>query len=254
MGPVRMAVRLPLLILHFLLGTLPTVLSFYPPFRKVTVGGKPLRDVMLRWWSGTVCRIFGVHVRARGVFADGAVLIVANHISWLDPQVLHSLSPMGFVAKSEIGRWPVAGYLARVGETVFHERGSHDSASGVVTAVSERLSAGGKVAIFPEGGILRGHGVKRFHARLFAAAIDTDTPVQPVSIRYLRDGAHYEDITFLEGESFLTNIFRLLAQAPVIAEVEVMPPISSHGLARRELALLAENSVRHAFNAGFGDE
>lgn len=225
------------------------MISFYPPFRGRKAQGDPVCDVMLRWWASTLCRIFGVRVQGSGNFPPGPCLIAANHISWLDIQVLHSLSPMGFVAKSEIERWPVGGYLARVGGTVFHQRGSHDSASGVAMVMSERLSAGGKVAIFPEGGILPGFGVKRFHARLFAAAIDTATTVQPVAIRYVRDGTHYGDITFRKGEGMFGNFFRLLAQPQLVAQAIMTDPLPSTGTARRQLALATENAVRSAFDS-----
>ncbi|MDX1555297.1 MAG: lysophospholipid acyltransferase family protein [Xanthomonadales bacterium] len=250
MGAVRFILRLPLLLLHILVGTPATVLAFYRPFRGIRVSGEPLRDVMLRWWGRTACRIFGARVHSSGSFRDGPQLIVANHISWLDTQLLHSLSPMGFVAKSEIESWPVAGFVARVGGTVFHRRGSHDSASGVTAAMASRLEEGGKVAIFPEGGVLPGFGVKRFHARLFAAAIDTGSPVQPVAIRYMRDGRHFKDMTFRKGETFIANILRLLTHAPLDAEVLILEPISSFGMARRDLALQAEIAVRDAFESG----
>ncbi len=249
MGVLRLIVRLPLLLLHSVLGTPATVLTFYPPFKAWRVGGEPLQNIMLHWWARTVCRIFGVRVVAHGSFRPGAQLVVANHVSWLDPQVLHSLSPMGFVAKSEIARWPIFGFVAKVGGTVFHRRGSHDSASGVASAMAERLAAGGKVAIFPEGGILPGDGVKRFHARLFAAAVDVGIAVQPVAIRYLKNGEHFHEITFLPGESFVANVLRLLAQAPVIVEAFILEPIGAEGIARRELAMRAEIAVRAAFDS-----
>jgi 1-acyl-sn-glycerol-3-phosphate acyltransferase len=115
--------------------------------------------------------------------------------------------------------------------------------------MAERLSSGGKVAIFPEGGILPGFGVKRFHARLFAAAIDTQSDVQPVAIRYLLGGRHFADMTFRDGEGFATNVLRLLSQPVRVAEVRIVDPLSPEGLARRELAMQAEDAVRAAFDS-----
>ena len=249
MGAIRLIIRLPLLLLHIVLGTPVAALFFYPPFRGRQLSGVPLQDIMLRWWGRTTCSIFGVAVHCRGFLPIGPQLLVANHISWLDIQVLHSLSPMGFVAKAEIEGWPLVGSLARVGGTVFHRRGNHDSTSGVATAMEERFSRGAKVTIFPEGGILPGFGIKRFYGRLFAAAIQTSTPVQPVAIRYVRGGNHFKDMTFRDGENFVANIFRLLSQPRRIVEVAILEPLPSQDMARRELAMQAETAVRAAFDS-----
>ena len=213
------------------------------------MGGKRVSDIFLNAWSGTTCSIFGLTRNIDGEFPPGAQLIVANHISWLDIQLLHSVSPMGFVAKAEIAKWPLAGWIAGFGDTVYHRRGSHDSASGVASVMLSRLEEGSKIAVFPEGGILPGAGVKRFHARLFAAALDTGTEVQPVMIRYRREGKHYSDMTFLRGEGFPANFFRLLGQQACTAEVVILPTFNPTGLQRKELALQAETAIRDAFDA-----
>lgn len=251
-GPLaflRLLYRFPALLLHVLVGTPAAALCQTAPARALLIGGQPLSDRMLRWWARTVCRIFGLRRRVRGRFLPGPQLITANHISWLDIQLLHSESPMGFVAKAEIQGWPLIGGMARVGGTVFHRRGSHDSASGVASAMVERLRAGGRVAIFPEGGILDGTGIKRFHARLFGAAIDTEAPVQPVMLRYSRGGRLYPDITFQPGEHFLGNFFRLLAQEPCVAELHVLEPLPSADRQRRQLSAEAEAAVRAAWES-----
>ena len=246
---LRLLYRLPWLLLHTLLGTPLTVLCQAAPGRAIRFGGRALSEIMLKWWAGTACRIFGVRRQVRGRLAPGAQLVAANHISWIDIQLLHSIAAMGFVAKAEIARWPVVGGMARAGGTVFHQRGSHDSASGVAAAMSDRLAEGGRVAIFPEGGILPGEGVKRFHARMFGPAIEAAAPVQPVMLRYLRDGQAYHDITFRAGEHFVANFLRLLTQAPCLGEVCILPQVPTAGRQRREVAAEAEAAVRTAYAA-----
>jgi len=243
----RLLYRIPWLILHLVLGLPPTVIAQTAPFRSMHVGGERVSDLFLYWWSGSICAIFGLRRRIRGEFTPGAQLVVANHISWLDIQLLHSVSPMGFVAKAEIQKWPLAGWIAGFGDTVFHHRGSHDSASGVASVMAQRLREGSKIAVFPEGGILPGEGIKRFHARLFAAAQDTGTPVQPVMIRYQRGEEHDLSMTFLPGESFMANFFRLLGQAPCLAELDILPLIDPAAMQRRELASAAESAIRKAY-------
>jgi 1-acyl-sn-glycerol-3-phosphate acyltransferase len=244
---LRLLYRLPWLLLHTLLGTPVTVLSQSAPGQAIRIGGQSLSEVTLTWWGSTSCRIFGLRRRVYGRLLEGPQLVAANHISWIDIPLLHSLAAMGFVAKAEISQWPLIGSMARVGGTVFHQRGNHDSASGVASAMAKRLDEGGRVAIFPEGGILPGEGVKRFHARMFGPAIETATPVQPVMLRYTRGGHPYHDITFRPGEHFLGNFFRLLTQAPCLAEIHVLPPVSTSGRQRREVAAEAELAVRSAY-------
>ena len=253
MGYLRLLYRAPWLLLHLLLGTPVTVLCHFRPLRNIPLGGRPLYERVALWWARMVCRIFGLHLSVHGRLLPGPQLLAANHISWIDITVMHSVGPMGFVSKAEIERWPVIGYLARVGDTVFHQRGSHDSSSGVSAEMTERLRSGGNVAIYPEGGIRPGPGVKRFHGRMFAAAIETGAPVQPMMLRYMRDGRHDHDMTFLPGEHFVANVLRLLRQPPCMAEVALLPRIDPTGKQRRELAAEAENAVRLAFDADMPD-
>ena len=247
---LRLLYRLPWLVLHLILVTPLTVLCHSRPGRAIRIGGSSLDAIMLGWWAAGICRVFGLDRRVSGALAQGPLLIAANHISWLDIQLLHSVAPMGFVAKAEIDRWPLAGWLARVGGTVFHQRGSHDSASGVMAQMTVRLREDARIAIFAEGGILPGSGVKRFHARLFGPAIETGSAVQPVMLRYLRDGKLCEDVTFFPGEHFLANFFRLLQQPRCIAELQILPPLESAGKLRRDLAFGCETAVREAFERG----
>lgn len=249
MGYLRLLYRIPWLLLHIFVGTPVVVLGHCRPFKDMRVGEHTLQHVVAVRWSRSVCRIFGLRIDARGEVKAGPQLIVANHISWIDITAMHSIASMGFVSKAEIRDWPVIGFLARVGGTVFHQRGCSDSSSGVAHQMGERLRDGGNVAIFPEGGIRPGEGVKRFHGRLFAAAIETESPVQPMMLRYLRDGDYDHDMTFLAGEHFVSNFFRLLRQAPAIAHIEVLPRLDSAGKQRRALAAEAEASVRQAFEA-----
>ncbi len=245
----RLLYRIPLLILHLFIGLPLALLGFLPPFTRIRVGGVTVNEGMQRWWARMVCRIFGLRRRAQGSFGPGPQLIAANHISWLDIQLLHSYSTMGFVAKAEIESWPLAGWLAGVGQTLFHHRGSHDSSRGVVEEMVERLRAGRKVAIFPEGGILPGTGIKRFHARLFAASQYSGAPVRPVMVRYLQRGAIDEEMTFLPGEHFLGNFIRLLRRPPCDAEVWILDPIPPCDLPRRELAERAQRAIEDAFQS-----
>jgi len=191
----------------------------------------------------TLIWFFGVRTEVTGTPVEGAALVVANHVSWLDIPVIHSGCAMGFVGKAEIDRWPVFRFIARTGGTIFHQRGSHDSAADVSAVMSERLRQGRKVTIFPEGGIKPGSSIRMFHARLFRSAVDVGCPVQPVMVRYMAKGVRDDDISFRENESMLINFTRLLSRPAVVAEVHFLPAIDSAGKPRRELADAARAAV-----------
>jgi len=246
--PVRWLLR-GLAVPFLLLALAPTLLSINATGRRLRVGRVSLEEFMVAHWSRFLCRVFGVRVRVRGEVGPGPVLVVANHISWLDIQAMHSAAEMSFVGKAEIAAWPLLGYVARAGGTIFIERGSHASSADASNALVERLQAGRRVAIFPEGGIRPGDHVGVFHARLFKAAVEADCPVQPVMVRYLRGGRRDPDMTFLDNENLVTNMLRLLGRPLCDAEVRFLPPFEASGRPRRDLANQAQAAVHAAFEA-----
>jgi 1-acyl-sn-glycerol-3-phosphate acyltransferase len=249
MYALRLLYRLPLLLLHMLALPLALMASL-PPLPRLRVGGRGLDVIMESWWTATACRIFGLRIFVSGQMENTASLVVANHISWLDVPLLYSIAPMGFVSKAEVDNWPLAGFIARFGNSLFHHRGSHDSARNVLAAMTQRLEEGERVTIFPEGGILPGHNIKPFHARMFAAAINTGTQVQPLMLRYVKDGRHYSEIRFRPGESFIANFFRLLGQPARLAEVAILQPIAAKDRPRKDLAKAAHDAVADAYGEG----
>ena len=247
--PLRILVR-SLFLLLVLVGLIPTLLCVNPLGRAIRAGGVTLDELMIKLWSGSLCRVFGARVRVTGQPLRGPVLIVANHITWLDISVLHSVAAMGFVGKAEIGTWPVVRYLARAGDTIFHERGSHGSSADVILALVERLKADRRVAIFPEGGIRPGDAVDVFHARLFGAAVEADCPVQPVMIRYLRNGGRDAEMTFINNENMVTNMLRLLGRPSCEADIRFLEPLAAGGQPRRDLAQRTRAAVVSAYQEG----
>jgi len=248
--PLRILLR-GLALLLILLTLMPvTVLCQSPWAAARKRGGRGLDERSLGFWSRCLLRVFGVRLLQRGAVVDGPLLVVANHISWLDIMALHGVAAMGFVAKAEIRDWPVLGFLATRGGTIYHRRGSHDSSTGVMHAMLTRLQQGGRVAVFPEGGILPGEHISPFHARMFAVAVEAGCPVQPVMLRYLRDGRRDPDLTFLRGENFVGNLFRLLGRPGCLVELVCMAPFAVAGRPRRELAEQAFKLINEAYEAG----
>lgn len=81
----------------------------------------------------------------------GSLCIANSHISWIDILALNAARPMAFVSKAEVRTWPVIGWLAEKGDTVFLRRGSRGHARVVNAEIDTRLRQGRDVAVFPEG-------------------------------------------------------------------------------------------------------
>lgn len=236
MRPLRYLWRLPLLALHIMIALPMMLLVVNPLGARLRPGGERLDHRAIRWWSRALSRIFGIRVRAIGQPLAGGVLFVANHISWLDIVLLHSQHMMGFVAKAEIRRWPLVGWLATRAETIYHDRGNSDSLQGVMHQMAERLAAGRAVAAFPEGKTCSGAALGTFHARIFQPAVSAAVPAQPVALRYGTEGDAQTIIAFGSDENFVSNFWRLLGEPPRIAEVHFLAPEAPGEAGRRRMA------------------
>lgn len=241
---LRYLVRVPMLLWHLLVHLPLTLLLITPLTRSLRVGDESLEHRAMRAWSAGLMRVFGFRLRRVGKPLPGATMFVANHVSWVDISLLHSQRMMGFVAKREISNWPVVGWLARRGETIFHHRGSTESLGGVLHEMLKRLRTGRSVGVFPEGGARGGGELGPFHARIFMAAVDAGVPVQPVALRYGERGNAQTVVAFGRGESFFANFLRLLGEPARRAEVHFLAPIGPGDTeGRRRIADLARQRI-----------
>jgi 1-acyl-sn-glycerol-3-phosphate acyltransferase len=249
--PLRYFWRVPLLLLHILIA-IPLALSVFNPLAlRCRIGGERLDYFMTRWWSGRLVRLFGFSIRRVGEPLPGAVLFVANHVSWMDIELMHSQRIMSFVAKAEIERWPLVGWLASRAGTVYHKRGSTHSLGAVIERVVVRLKQGMAVGVFPEGGTGPGNCVRTFHARIFQVAVDAAVSVQPVALCYGSNGRMDLRVPFGAKESFFANVLRLLGGPPLEAQVHFLEPVPLDGEGRRQIAEAARARIGAAL--GFAD-
>ena len=246
----RYLYRVPLLLIHILVLLPVVLLTMVPLWSGVRVGGLRVEHLAIKLWSAGLMRIFGFHLRRLGTPLPDPVLFVANHVSWVDIEMLHSQRMMGFVAKQEIRSWPLVGWLTARGETIFHQRGSQESMGGVMHAMLARLQAGRPVGVFPEGRTRDGAEVGPFHARIFQPAVEAGVPVQPVALRYGPHGSAQTVVAFGPNESFFANFMRLLGEPPRSADICFLTPIAAGELdGRSRIADLARERIVAAMKA-----
>jgi 1-acyl-sn-glycerol-3-phosphate acyltransferase len=242
--PLRYLLRVPLLLLHALIPLPIALLLIALPTASLRLrSGERVDHRAIRAWSAGLLRIFGFRLRRVGLPLQDAALYVANHVSWIDITLLHSQHAVGFVAKDEISRWPLIGWLASRAGTIYHRRGSDHSLRDVMEQMVERLRAGFSVAAFPEGGTGDGRTLRVFHARILQTAVDADVPVQPVALRYGEHGDAQGSVAFAPGEPFVHNFLRLLGDRSRVAEVHFLEPLAAVAGGRRGMAELARSRI-----------
>ena len=242
--------RLPLLILHCSLGLAIVMAMISPVGRALRIGGEPGDQWVIRTWSRLMMRCFGMRVRRVGTPLPGGVMFVANHVSWIDITLLHSQRVVGFVAKSEIARWPLVGWLASRAGTIYHHRGDNDSLHGVMHQMLQRLQAGMAIGVFPEGRTNDGRGVGVFHARIFQPAVLANVPAQPVALKYGAGGRAQTTVAFRARENFLQNLWRLLGEPSRPVEVHFLEPVLADEDGRRRMAALSRERIQAAMAHG----
>ena len=196
------------------------------------------QDCVHRWAAGLL-ECMGVKLEIHGsALQPGPLMIVANHISWLDIPALHAVRFCRFVAKADLRRWPVVGQMADLAGTLFIERESRRDAMRVVHHMADSLRAGDVLAVFPEGTTGDGALVMPFHANLFQAAISADAPVQPLRIEYLdaASGKPSAAPNYVGDEHFLSSVWRTLGASSVLVRIHLGEPQPVDGRDRRLLA------------------
>ena len=188
-------------------------------------------------------------------------LVVANHVSWVDILVLGCRDPQSFLAKREVGNWPVFGTLARLQGTVFVDRQRLRCIPTVNMQMARAMQAGNPMVLFAEATTSDGTRVKRFHSSHFAAARDllamdaaaSAVVVQPVGIAYVRRnglplGRHgRSEVAWYGDMTLLPHLWRLLSGGPVDCHLVFVPVLAfRRGDDRKLISRQAEIAVRDA--------
>jgi len=208
-------------------------------------------DTIVRFYLGCVGWLLGLRVRVEGRPVTGNALYAANHISWLDIPALGGTVPARFIAKSEIAGWPVIGWLARIGGSVFVQRQKRSAARLQADSVLVALTEGRPIVLFPEGGTGDGIALTPFRASLFAAANEAGVTVQPVTIDY---GARAPDIAWPDGAGFASELKRMLNRpAPVRVTLHFLAPLDGARVDRKQLAVATQAAIAKALGLPAAD-
>ena len=264
---LRLAIGLPRVGLHIVVGF--AIIAFGFSFVSHVT-----QQRLIRWWARRVLAICGVSVRVirpsicAGRSADKTVadamrpggigaMLVMNHISWIDIYVVHSVRAARFIAKAEIARWPIIGYLTDRTGTIFIERGKRHAVREVNHRAAQLLRKGELVVMFPEGTTSDGDRLLPFHVNLLQSVIEARAAIVVAGLRYVDVHGHPTTAASYVGDmNLLQSIVRIVRGGPVTAELHLIDAIDvNHGAAtatRHEVGQRARALIAEAL--GFDDE
>ncbi|HEY1840074.1 MAG TPA: lysophospholipid acyltransferase family protein [Mycobacterium sp.] len=236
----------------------------------------PLLAGVLPGWSKSrqiYCRLLLGCLGVKTTVAGGpirnlpGVLVVSDHMSWLDiltigaalPSSRWRASPLSFVARADVAGNSAVRMMARIVNVIPIERASLRRLPEVVATVAARLDAGHTVVAFPEGTTWCGlpgddsgrsgrahQGSGPFYPAMFQAAVDTGRPVQPLRLRYQhRNGQASTVPAFIGDDTLLRSIGRLMVARRTVARIYV-ESLQLPGVDRRELARRCQAAIRSA--------
>ena len=244
---IRIFYKIPALILLSIIGMI-LMGAFSSRDKSLKNKGIPtLKQKQVRkWWLATVIKIVGLNLKVEGKVPtdDQASLWVANHASWLDIPIVGSMGS-GFLSKAEVRKWPVIGWLGEKGGTVYIERGGKNASQIASQEIANKIHAGDNILVFPEGTTSTAGDVRRFHARIFAPAMDHNLPVQPIAVQYLNDKGEPHPSVMWENQSFMSNLIEIIGETSINVILTYLPLIPAGKFSeRKRIAELSENQIK----------
>ncbi|NTS63938.1 1-acyl-sn-glycerol-3-phosphate acyltransferase [Sphingomonas sp. HHU CXW] len=234
-GAIWTAMRLALLVVALLVG-----LMLHGAWRLVRAPSPWPRRFL-----GTVARIVGARVRVVGQPLKRDVVVLANHLSWIDILLLAGANGTAFVAKAELRAVPLIGWLCTLNHTIFVARGDRMNVAAQVAQLRDALSQPWPVTIFPEGTTGDGVTLLPFKAALLGALdpAPAGLMVQPVRIDY---GAATAELAWVGDEPGIDHARRVLARAGrFTATLHFLEPFASSG-DRKAIAAEARGRIAAA--------
>ena len=203
------------------------------------------KNLYVQRWSKKLLDICGVTVKIiNPELLSPRALIVANHVSWLDIFLIYSVVPGHFIAKADMARWPMVGWLSRKTGTLFLERSSARNLKSTLETLVKNLKARERCIFFPEGTTGRQGKMLPFHPNLFEGAINADLPVQPFALKYVDRAGQFEPAVDSSGDISLGKSMKNVFNSDYIhAELTVLPVIDTAGMDRKSLSRQARDVI-----------
>ena len=236
--PIRVFVRLVWLMGAFTLAALKFVRWCVLPGDFST----SRRAAWLQYSSRQVLGIFKPTIQTSGAVPKRG-LLVSNHLGYMDILVLSSITPAIFVSKQEVKNWPVFGWFARMGGTLFVDRELRARVIQTTNEIESALDAGALVVLFPEGTSSDGKTVRPFKSSLLEPAARHTHSLFAALIQYeIEDGDASEEVCYWTDVLLARHMINLLGKKTFRASVR-FTQLREGSTDRKELARQLHSEV-----------
>ncbi len=207
-----------------------------------------------------VARIIGLRVHVVGApSTDRPMLVLSNHVSWLDILAIGTVMPVSFIAKSEVEAWPLFGLLAKLQRSIFVDRNRKGETGRANAAIAARLEEGDPIVLFAESTTSDGNRILPFRSALVGAARDaifSDSATRHVVVQPLALAYHGADglptgrmgrarIGWYGDMEMVPHFVGILRGGPLDVTVRFGEAIAfDHAADRKQVTKQAEDQVR----------
>ena len=234
------------------------ITSFLLPIQAfLRIFKKPLSTIIPMIYHRLVLKLLSIKIIIKGDLGEDGSLIVSNHASWIDIFIISSVIKTSFVSKSEVSKWPLVSWLAKLQGTIFINRNNPKELTKTASEIHDRISKKQNVVLFPEGTSSDGNRVLPFKSSIFILSELTDRSklnIQPISIAYTK----YNGLTMGRIErtliawygdmDLLTHLYKLIRSGSFEVEVTFHNRIDiPEKKSRKEIARDCEFIVREGF-------
>jgi 1-acyl-sn-glycerol-3-phosphate acyltransferase len=226
------------------LGLLLVVVLVLVTAPRLVLASARTRSVWLSRIARLLLGVTGIRLRVRGPrrFGERGVLVVANHMSWIEALALAAVQPVRLVAKREVRGWFLIGAIAAATGVLFIDREGLRRLPGTLADITGALRSGQPVAVFPEGTTWCGTAAGPFRSAAFQAALDAEVPVRPVATTLRCAGRVATEAAYIGGRNLLGSIGAVLALRDLVCELTLLPTLAPRG-DRAELARSAASAI-----------
>ena len=209
------------------------------------------------WNARITLRYLGIRLSLKGLEhlpRDRKVLLVCNHVSYLDIVMIASALPSLFITSVEVRDTFFLGFMSRLGGSLFVERRSKSRLLQEISVIADTIQGGMPVVLFPEATSSNGDGLLPFKVALFAVAERSGFAVAPMCICYHAIGgapitpANRDRLYYYGDISFFPHVLGVPFLGGAEATLEFLPAIpAGEGITRKEMAQRCERGILDAY-------